>query len=135
MPCSVAGQTQPSAALHLSGSAGPPHARNSLPLESNSMTDGAGRQQSPSAPYGRDRKSTRLNSSHVSISYAVFCLKKKNEHYHRAKCLQYGSPLLSPCELCIEPERNRFHFVYKLSSSLHLAIFFHSVDNISSCPA
>src|SRR5438067_10718690 len=29
-------------------------------------------------PPGRDRKSTRLNSSHVSISYAVFCLKKKN---------------------------------------------------------
>src|SRR5690606_40109940 len=27
-----------------------------------------------------DRKSTRLNSSHVKISYAVFCLKKKNEH-------------------------------------------------------
>src|SRR5215208_5574556 len=27
----------------------------------------------------RDRKSTRLNSSHVAISYAVFCLKKKNE--------------------------------------------------------
>src|SRR5699024_819499 len=27
--------------------------------------------------YKRDRKSTRLNSSHVSISYAVFCLKKK----------------------------------------------------------
>src|SRR5690606_40745643 len=26
-----------------------------------------------------DRKSTRLNSSHVKISYAVFCLKKKNE--------------------------------------------------------
>src|SRR5699024_12301099 len=26
-----------------------------------------------------DRKSTRLNSSHVSISYAVFCLKKKNK--------------------------------------------------------
>src|SRR3989442_8944006 len=28
-------------------------------------------------PAGRDRKSTRLNSSHVRISYAVFCLKKK----------------------------------------------------------
>src|SRR5258707_9311758 len=28
---------------------------------------------------GRDRKSTRLNSSHANISYAVFCLKKKNE--------------------------------------------------------
>src|SRR5438067_7474275 len=27
-------------------------------------------------PLGQDRKSTRLNSSHVSISYAVFCLKK-----------------------------------------------------------
>src|SRR5690625_6391791 len=27
---------------------------------------------------GPDRKSTRLNSSHVAISYAVFCLKKKN---------------------------------------------------------
>src|SRR5699024_12574483 len=29
----------------------------------------------------RDRKSTRLNSSHVSISYAVFCLKKKKDEY------------------------------------------------------
>src|SRR3712207_8116570 len=28
----------------------------------------------------RDRKSTRLNSSHANISYAVFCLKKKNTH-------------------------------------------------------
>src|SRR5699024_291997 len=28
-----------------------------------------------------DRKSTRLNSSHVSISYAVFCLKKKKKYY------------------------------------------------------
>src|SRR5699024_11710185 len=28
-----------------------------------------------------DRKSTRLNSSHVSISYAVFCLKKKKNEY------------------------------------------------------
>src|SRR5437667_6114762 len=27
---------------------------------------------------GRDRKSTRLNSSHITISYAVFCLKKNN---------------------------------------------------------
>src|SRR5947199_5360082 len=31
-------------------------------------------------PYGRgDRKSTRLNSSHLGISYAVFCLTKKDE--------------------------------------------------------
>src|SRR5438067_13498998 len=32
----------------------------------------------PAAAEFLDRKSTRLNSSHVSISYAVFCLKKKN---------------------------------------------------------
>src|SRR5690606_40824519 len=31
----------------------------------------------PGAQLGADRKSTRLNSSHVKISYAVFCLKKK----------------------------------------------------------
>src|SRR2546426_5928933 len=29
-----------------------------------------------------DRKSTRLNSSHLVISYAVFCLKKKNQYNH-----------------------------------------------------
>src|SRR2546422_2076944 len=32
------------------------------------------------ALYGLDRKSTRLNSSHGYISYAVFCLKKKNKN-------------------------------------------------------
>src|SRR5699024_12737703 len=32
----------------------------------------------------QDRKSTRLNSSHVSISYAVFCLKKKKTKSHHA---------------------------------------------------
>src|SRR5690554_7299788 len=31
---------------------------------------------------GEDRKSTRLNSSHVRISYAVFCLKKKKHQNH-----------------------------------------------------
>src|SRR5207248_9203053 len=31
------------------------------------------------APTGKDRKSTRLNSSHRTISYAVFCLKKKKK--------------------------------------------------------
>src|SRR5438445_4108442 len=31
-------------------------------------------------PSRRDRKSTRLNSSHANISYAVFCLKKKKKH-------------------------------------------------------
>src|SRR2546430_12647998 len=43
----------------------------------------------------RDRKSTRLNSSHSQISYAVFCLKKKNnnapsycDHYRRVAVLE-----------------------------------------------
>src|SRR3712207_7664211 len=35
------------------------------------------------APGRRDRKSTRLNSSHANISYAVFCLKKKNHQPYR----------------------------------------------------
>src|SRR5436309_4898751 len=34
-------------------------------------------------PLGVDRKSTRLNSSHVKISYAVFCLKKKRQEDER----------------------------------------------------
>src|SRR5690625_6370721 len=37
----------------------------------------------------RDRKSTRLNSSHVAISYAVFCLKKKKKK--KGKEQQYNS--------------------------------------------
>src|SRR2546430_12231764 len=36
-----------------------------------------------STPFLGDRKSTRLNSSHSQISYAVFCLKKKTEHLAR----------------------------------------------------
>src|SRR3712207_7556192 len=41
------------------------------------------RQSRVDGPRGRseDRKSTRLNSSHANISYAVFCLKKKNDDF------------------------------------------------------
>src|SRR3712207_8326220 len=39
------------------------------------------------APHG-DRKSTRLNSSHANISYAVFCLKKKKRIRHTADASQ-----------------------------------------------
>src|SRR5690242_21804674 len=45
------------------------------------------RDRSPLAPKERhaerDRKSTRLNSSHMSISYAVFCLKKKKKQTNK----------------------------------------------------
>src|SRR5437867_4985887 len=41
---------------------------------------------------GRDRKSTRLNSSHRTISYAVFCLKKKNKRaYQKTKQFKCSS--------------------------------------------
>src|SRR5256885_4117087 len=45
---------------------------------SRSGLRGAGRGRAAGAP-GEDRKSTRLNSSHLVISYAVFCLKKKKK--------------------------------------------------------
>src|SRR3712207_8579720 len=45
-----------------------PHPRRAVPLDQ--LSQGAIRDE-------RDRKSTRLNSSHANISYAVFCLKKK----------------------------------------------------------
>src|SRR2546430_8659397 len=41
----------------------------------------------------RDRKSTRLNSSHSQISYAVFCLKKKKRHSQGYLQRSPGSPL------------------------------------------
>src|SRR6266511_4755742 len=42
----------------------------------------------PRSPMSADRKSTRLNSSHVKISYAVFCLKKKKKNKHISKLKQ-----------------------------------------------
>src|SRR2546421_8963040 len=39
----------------------------------------------------RDRKSTRLNSSHDQISYAVFCLKKKKSHHRLALGTDLGA--------------------------------------------
>src|SRR3712207_7304802 len=45
-----------------------------------------------------DRKSTRLNSSHANISYAVFCLKKKKIKYHYYRMLTHSSThVLSTC--------------------------------------
>src|SRR5256885_7531392 len=47
------------------------------------VVDGRG----PGGRVGGDRKSTRLNSSHLVISYAVFCLKKKNKTTHLYQAL------------------------------------------------
>src|SRR3712207_7430919 len=51
----------------------------------------------PGLPGKEDRKSTRLNSSHANISYAVFCLKKKKKHIvcthilYSVTCLSYSN--------------------------------------------
>src|SRR3712207_7918350 len=47
------------------------------PWDSRDRPGGASSSCTPSGPRTVDRKSTRLNSSHANISYAVFCLKKK----------------------------------------------------------
>src|SRR5699024_11458672 len=64
------------------GGGGAPDAGGSAPLDGRGKIRRAGNGSGDiflGLRYtGKDRKSTRLNSSHVSISYAVFCLKKKN---------------------------------------------------------
>src|SRR3712207_8167668 len=45
--------------------------------------------------FALDRKSTRLNSSHANISYAVFCLKKKNETWHKVHVMGAHGNILS----------------------------------------
>src|SRR5690606_2871767 len=62
-----------------------------------------------------DRKSTRLNSSHVKISYAVFCLKKKKQDYSYSARAQ----TLSPCRAARSP----------LTSSARSRLFFHGYGN------
>src|SRR3989442_2000260 len=82
--------------------------RQSEPGDRRARVDGVSRDQLAEPARGAgcipalDRKSTRLNSSHVRISYAVFCLKKKkiarashphsNERYLKLKQLQLPGP-------------------------------------------
>src|SRR3712207_8771499 len=58
---------------------GPNGADARLPVEFRA-SNGAGNGDGRSNGNGPDRKSTRLNSSHANISYAVFCLKKKKTY-------------------------------------------------------
>src|SRR3712207_6932221 len=60
----------------------PPPRRRPVPTEI-SRTDAVTR--TLAHPAASDRKSTRLNSSHANISYAVFCLKKKKEYTYIAR--------------------------------------------------
>src|SRR3712207_8378695 len=61
-------------------------------VQAQSLTGLIGDRLHEDAALGTDRKSTRLNSSHANISYAVFCLKKKTNknciavHYCTISC-------------------------------------------------
>src|SRR5690606_36996506 len=58
----------------------------------------------------RDRKSTRLNSSHVKNSYAVFCSKKKELHHHA-----FAELTLEPRQCC----RHRLRLLAQLVEHAH----------------
>src|SRR5205807_7766791 len=82
-----------------------------------------------SEPHG-DRKSTRLNSSHLVISYAVFCLKKKNTTDELTRTLHkliYGPdppPIPSPFFMATKPSplkrRADLHLPYPHRALVHL---------------
>src|SRR2546427_2682944 len=55
------------------------HPRTEESTERVPSPSALGRKPLGDGPWRRDRKSTRLNSSHSQISYAVFCLKKKKK--------------------------------------------------------
>src|SRR3712207_8568348 len=57
----------------------PPCARRLNAVRSCRLVDRSKDKDTTRKPLRRDRKSTRLNSSHANISYAVFCLKKKKK--------------------------------------------------------
>src|SRR2546429_6703611 len=71
----------------------PPSSSRAFPYRSCARVPPNLRNQSYGVPIRgsalRDRKSTRLNSSHGYISYAVFCLKKKNIQTHSLLTLTY----------------------------------------------
>src|ERR1039458_9976767 len=73
----------------------------------------------------RDRKSTRLNSSHLGISYAVFCLKKKktsiNQLRNRDLLRPYSHSTL-PASRCKDFSVAESHVVWASSSAPQLTI-------------
>src|SRR5207249_7440857 len=80
----------------------------------------------------RDRKSTRLNSSHVSISYAVFCLKKKKKKITYLKAIITHQPLpvtRSHAQLLLNRRQRAFP-----DSRLDVAHELYQVDGVSAEP-
>src|SRR2546427_9521226 len=80
--CCAPRLTSPAGPLAVAGTTGPaPNAQPRLDGESNLPTlDRRADERGWADSTPQDRKSTRLNSSHSQISYAVFCLKKKKNY-------------------------------------------------------
>src|SRR3989337_3283973 len=75
----------------------------------------------------QDRKSTRLNSSHGSISYAVFCLKKKKTR------LNSSHASISYAVFCLERNRSPLHFRPRRSSHTVFCLT-RNTQPTSTCP-
>src|SRR5256885_4059192 len=78
-----------------------------------------------------DRKSTRLNSSHLVISYAVFCLKKQNKELllndHKATLFVHiivSKPSISQVGV-------RLHFLHPSAHSLYPICYLHALDKVA----
>src|ERR1039457_5372247 len=67
-----------------------------------------------------DRKSTRLNSSHLVISYAVFCLKKKTKKTSKRNTDKIDRPKLT--DLCCTHTMARSLSLFASNRSLHIII-------------
>src|SRR3712207_8107057 len=70
---------------------------------------------------GRDRKSTRLNSSHANISYAVFCLKKKQKKIALLLLFHHQSMHASPCQTTT--------LINSTTNTISEAIYFCKINN------
>src|SRR3712207_7605076 len=79
-------------------------------------------------PPRRDRKSTRLNSSHANISYAVFCLKKKIKNTAHPTTLL---PTLLCTDLHIQYDPQAIHNLHQYLLMLHLLSVLHC--SLRSC--
>src|SRR5256885_3532601 len=86
------------------------------------------------AAEARDRKSTRLNSSHLVISYAVFCLKKKkkNNNDNESLIAEIRTPLLNASQSVIDLTPSRLR---RLRSMRYPMSLFHEnkLHDLSVC--
>src|SRR2546426_3989279 len=82
--------------------------------------------------HGEDRKSTRLNSSHLVISYAVFCLKKKKIEELTSICDQYTSRLQTPLKLEFAPQQDDSTTIQDIALTHHIQNRLHVRRHVST---